>query len=129
VAFSWLQEKLPHRRNPHAAFDASSALLALIGDASGGAFGPDGADEASCVSICELRAAELHCSMLNGAVNRAASCGTRLLREQVRAFLACFTKAERMHWECNDDGMPVLGMVRVGAGEHADCLMLTNGKL
>jgi len=128
---SGCKKKAAPTEDPRAAADASVALFPLVGDASGGAFGADGADEASCVSICELRAAELHCSHPERC---RESCGK--LRDsvycvkQVRAFLSCFTKAERRHWECNDDGMPVLGhWCELEQGNIADCLMLTNGKL
>jgi hypothetical protein len=96
------------------------------------AFLPNSAEDVACMSICVRRAAELKCTHGDQCRDACTKLGdARYCVAQVRAFVACFTKQPTNEWECNGEGMPVIGGHRC-EGEQvsmSDCLMQTNGKL
>lgn len=102
------------------------AILALAGPACRKAK-PD-----PCTSNCQHRAAELGCAH----AERCATECTKLLHAsscalQARAFVECFLKEPREHWECGNEGLPVMEGESCESEQAnvSDCLQRTGGKL
>ena len=96
------------------------------------AFSPDSGEDIACKSVCVLRATELKCSHGDMCADACAKLGqAKFCVKQVHAFVACFTKQPTSEWECNGEGMPVIGGhgCEGEQGSMSDCLMQTQGKL
>ena len=96
------------------------------------AFSPDSGEAIACKSVCALRATELKCSHGDMCEDACAKLGqAKFCVKPVHAFVACFTKQPTSEWECNAEGMPVIGghVCEGEQGSMSDCLMQTQGKL
>jgi hypothetical protein len=96
------------------------------------AFLPNSTEDLACRSICARRASELGCSHGDGCPDACAKLReAKLCIVQVRAFVACFTKQPTSEWECNTEGLPVIGghQCEGEQGSMSDCLLQTHGRL
>jgi hypothetical protein len=119
------------KRNPKASAD-NEAGTHPVGGIAKTAAGPSSSADDRCTPNCELRAKELGCRQPEGCqhactlLHEAKHCST-----QLQAFMRCFLKEPKDHWQCDPEGIPEVkeDFCEGERGNVMDCLHASNGQL